>query len=140
MSHPTDRPRTPIMKRLFRDVLKPTLALGKRTREAENAPPTPQKPTPHCVALQNDDEDEGAVVITTLHAVPFCCHADLLAMGRAELAAAAHALNAALPAALHIDARAPDAAIRHAIERLVGISTTGGRKRARSLYDVSADA
>ncbi|OCH91776.1 hypothetical protein OBBRIDRAFT_694213, partial [Obba rivulosa] len=73
------------------------------------------------VALQNEDEDEDAVVITALNVIPFCCHADLVAMPRAALLGVAHTLNAKLPAALRIDVSPPcsDTAIRHAIERLV---------------------
>ena len=108
---------------------------------------TPTKPKPSCVALQNDDDDEDAVVITALSAAPFCCHADLLIMTRPQLVETAQALNAKLPKALHIDisdARA-DTFIRHSIELLVGIRNDVPRapKRNRSLslnasdYDAS---
>ncbi|KAH9918054.1 uncharacterized protein B0H18DRAFT_883093, partial [Fomitopsis serialis] len=78
-------------------------------------------PRPACVALQNEDQEEDAVVITALTVVPFCCHADLLTMDRLELALVAHTLNAKLPRALQIDIRPtrPDAYIRNEIERLV---------------------
>ncbi|KZT06679.1 uncharacterized protein LAESUDRAFT_608538, partial [Laetiporus sulphureus 93-53] len=76
---------------------------------------------PACVALQNEDHDEDAIIITALASVPFCCHADLLTMTRTELLSVAHTLNAKLPRLLQIDV-AParsDASIRCAIERLV---------------------
>lgn len=132
---PDDRPRTPVMKRILRDVLHRPALLGKRGRSPTPPPPLrPQSPPAHCVALQTEDAAEDAVVITALRTVPFCCHADLLLMRRGELRAAAHALNARLPAALRIDAgpAAADAAIRAAIERLVGIR--GARDREVSLY------
>ncbi|KII85636.1 hypothetical protein PLICRDRAFT_79577, partial [Plicaturopsis crispa FD-325 SS-3] len=55
------------------------------------------------VALQTDDPTSDAVVITALPTLPFCCHADLLAMDRAALFRVAHVLNTQLPAALNID-------------------------------------
>ncbi|GJE99047.1 hypothetical protein PsYK624_152870 [Phanerochaete sordida] len=143
-------PVTPLMRRFLRDVFRPTVALGKRRArddERENLAPepwTPTKPAGHCVALQNEDTDEDAVVITALSAVPFCCHADLLTMARPALVAAADAMNARLPHALHIDTGAaqPDAGIRAAIEQRVGIRAAVPRapKRARShSLDVSYD-
>ncbi|KZT71197.1 hypothetical protein DAEQUDRAFT_666460, partial [Daedalea quercina L-15889] len=76
---------------------------------------------PACVALQNEDREEDAVVITALTVVPFCCHSDLLTMDRAGLLRVAAALNEKLPRALQVDTgpTRPDAAIRGAIERLV---------------------
>ncbi|KAI0655047.1 hypothetical protein C8Q70DRAFT_884689, partial [Cubamyces menziesii] len=76
---------------------------------------------PACIALQNEDVDEDAVVITALNVVPFCCHADLVTMNRTQLLAVAETLNAKLPLALQIDvgrARS-DAFIRNSIELLV---------------------
>ncbi|KAI0328778.1 hypothetical protein GY45DRAFT_1212687, partial [Cubamyces sp. BRFM 1775] len=76
---------------------------------------------PACIALQNEDADEDAIVITALNVVPFCCHADLVTMNRAQLLAVAETLNAKLPLAMQIDiARArTDAFIRNSIELLV---------------------
>ncbi|KAI0711754.1 hypothetical protein C8Q76DRAFT_570043, partial [Earliella scabrosa] len=74
-----------------------------------------------CVALQNEDTTEDAIVITALDVVPFCCHADLVTMPRTQLLVVAGTLNAKLPLAMQIDtspARA-DASIRHSIELLV---------------------
>ncbi|KAH9838048.1 uncharacterized protein C8Q71DRAFT_706345, partial [Rhodofomes roseus] len=78
-------------------------------------------PRPSCVALQNEDHEEDAVVITALDVVPFCCHADLLTMDRLQLARVALTLNAKLPLILQIDIRPsrPDVDIRNEIERLV---------------------
>ncbi|KAI0725216.1 hypothetical protein C8Q72DRAFT_785949, partial [Fomitopsis betulina] len=76
---------------------------------------------PACVALQNEDKEQDVIVITALNVVPFCCHADLLAMDRLQLATVAWTLNQKLPKALQIDVRPclPDAEIRDAIELLV---------------------
>ncbi|KAL6298519.1 hypothetical protein BKA93DRAFT_744008, partial [Sparassis latifolia] len=115
------------MRRFLSDVFKPAPALGKRARSSSRShssselPNPAPGPAPACVALQNEDPDTDTVVITALHAIPFCCHADLLAMPRAHLLAVARALNAALPHALRIDAgpARSDARIRNAIEILV---------------------
>ncbi|KAL0581261.1 hypothetical protein V5O48_000744 [Marasmius crinis-equi] len=80
-----------------------------------------QHATPNRVALQNDDDEVDAVVITALDTIPFCCHEDLLAMSRAQLVATAHTLNAKLPTILHIDTGNTDKFIRNSIEVLVGI-------------------
>ncbi|KAI0635378.1 hypothetical protein C8Q77DRAFT_1039044, partial [Trametes polyzona] len=76
---------------------------------------------PACVALQNEDMDEDAIVITALNTVPFCCHADLVTMNRLELLRVAATLNAKLPKAMQIDTGASrsDAFIRNSIELLV---------------------
>ncbi|OSC98866.1 hypothetical protein PYCCODRAFT_1337756, partial [Trametes coccinea BRFM310] len=76
---------------------------------------------PACIALQNEDTDEDAIVITALNAVPFCCHADLVTMNRAQLLRVADALNAKLPLAMQIDTSASrsDAFIRNSVELLV---------------------
>ena len=143
-----DIPQMLAMKRLLRDVLKPSLALGKRNRDAdrENVAPsmaTPNKVKTNCIALQNEDEDEDAVVITALSSIPFCCHADLLIMSRSELVAAAQVLNTKLPKVMRIDIgeTRSDNFIRHSIELLVGIRSEGpgGRKRDRSLSLYAGD-
>ncbi|KAI0354079.1 hypothetical protein OH77DRAFT_1367763, partial [Trametes cingulata] len=76
---------------------------------------------PACIALQNEDAEEDAVVITALNEVPFCCHADLVTMNRAALLTVASTLNAKLPLVMHIDisAERSDAFIRNSIELLV---------------------
>ncbi|RDX49422.1 hypothetical protein OH76DRAFT_1313942, partial [Lentinus brumalis] len=76
---------------------------------------------PACVALQNDDLSEDAVVITALNVIPFCCHADLVTMSRTQLLSVAATLNAKLPLAMQIDTNPfrPDVCIRHSIEVLV---------------------
>lgn len=81
--------------------------------------------TPACMALQNDDVAEDAVVITALTALPFCCHEDLLTMSRTALVGVCQALNAHLPAVLRITLHhtRTDAAIRHEIEFVVGLRT-----------------
>ncbi|KAK7062694.1 hypothetical protein VNI00_000182 [Paramarasmius palmivorus] len=75
------------------------------------------------VALQNEDDEEDAVVITTLDTLPFCCHEDLITMSRHQLIVVAYSLNAKLPAILQIDIsdRSSDRFIRNSIEVLVGI-------------------
>ncbi|KAK7023821.1 hypothetical protein R3P38DRAFT_1075359 [Favolaschia claudopus] len=96
----------------------------------------PENPSPHdnnssakrsraCMALQNDDLFEDAVVITTLSTLPFCCHEDLITMSRPSLVAVAESLNAKLPNALQIsvDRRRTSTALRHDIELVVGIRT-----------------
>lgn len=137
----TSNPRTPVMKRILRDVFKPSVALGKRSREdeEENVAPMgslPAKDKPNCVALQNEDHDEDAVVITALDTLPFCCHADLLIMSRAELVDTAQTLNFKLPKVLQIDTHDShsDNRIRRSIEILVGIRSDTPRapKRNRS--------
>ncbi|KAI0696586.1 hypothetical protein BC835DRAFT_1249299, partial [Cytidiella melzeri] len=74
-----------------------------------------------CVALQNEDMEEDAVVITALNVVPFCCHADLLLMNRHQLVEVADNLNAKLPSAMRIDTTASrtDSFIRSSIELIV---------------------
>ncbi|KAI0084601.1 hypothetical protein BDY19DRAFT_874876, partial [Irpex rosettiformis] len=74
-----------------------------------------------CVALQNEDTEEDAVVITALNVVPFCCHADLLLMNRAQLVEVARNLNLKLPSAMRIDTSSArsDSFIRNSIELLV---------------------
>ncbi|KAJ7184129.1 hypothetical protein C8R46DRAFT_858413, partial [Mycena filopes] len=78
-----------------------------------------------CMALQNDDLTEDAVVITALSTLPFCCHEDLLTMPRRSLVAVAESLNTRLPAVLHISVARmrTDAAIRNEIEFVVGLRT-----------------
>ncbi|KAH9942672.1 hypothetical protein B0H21DRAFT_750585, partial [Amylocystis lapponica] len=92
---------------------------------------------PACVALQNEDADEDAIVITALNVIPFCCHADLLSMPRAHLLAVANTLNAKLPHALQIDVgpTRSDVFIRNSIELLVGLrqNVPQAPKPARSL-------
>lgn len=95
---------------------------------------------PACIALQNEDRDEDAVVITSLNVIPFCCHADLLTMSRAELVVVADTLNARLPRILSIDVgRSRSAAyIRKSIELLVGLrkdaTQTPEAERSRSVF------
>ncbi|KAI0828519.1 hypothetical protein BC628DRAFT_1306202, partial [Trametes gibbosa] len=74
-----------------------------------------------CVALQNEDPDEDAIVITALNSVPFCCHADLVTMNRTELLGVADSLNVKLPHAMQIDTSdsRSDMLIRNSIELLV---------------------
>ncbi|KAJ7105753.1 hypothetical protein C8R43DRAFT_1140727 [Mycena crocata] len=78
-----------------------------------------------CMALQNDDLTEDAVVITALSTLPFCCHEDLLTMSRSALVGVAESLNAKLPAILRISVNRTrtDAAIRNEIECVVGLRT-----------------
>ncbi|PSS31105.1 hypothetical protein PHLCEN_2v2361 [Hermanssonia centrifuga] len=121
------KPFTPIMRRFLHDVFNPSDALGKRGRDEdeENVPPglTPEAGQPNCVALQNEDADADAIVITALNAVPFCCHADLITMSHAQLITVATTLNVKLPLALKIDTSPSHstAFIRNSIELLVGI-------------------
>nr|GAT57589.1 predicted protein [Mycena chlorophos] len=87
--------------------------------------PSPVKPAPALarVALQNEDDETDAVVITALSTLPFCCHEDLLTMARPALIAVAEQMNEKLPKALRISigrARS-DAAIRNEIEFIVGL-------------------
>ncbi|KAJ7632304.1 hypothetical protein FB45DRAFT_686430, partial [Roridomyces roridus] len=74
-----------------------------------------------CMALQNEDPVEDAVVITALTTLPFCCHEDLISMSRNALIAVAESLNAKLPAVLRISTNRTrtDSAIRHEIEFVV---------------------
>jgi len=79
------------------------------------------------VALQNEDGDlEETIIVTALETIPFCCHEDLLTMTHHQLVAVVEALNAKLPAALHIDIKpsSTDSFIRNAIELIVGIKRT----------------
>ncbi|KAJ6606635.1 hypothetical protein DFH09DRAFT_896318 [Mycena vulgaris] len=78
-----------------------------------------------CMALQNDDLVEDAVVITALSTLPFCCHEDLLTMPRTALVGVAESLNAKLPAILRISVHrtCTEAAIRNEIEFVVGLRT-----------------
>ncbi|OBZ78016.1 hypothetical protein A0H81_02874 [Grifola frondosa] len=64
---------------------------------------TPQSSTERLSRVQNEDTEEDVIVITALNVVPFCCHADLITMNRAELLVVANTLNAKLPHALQID-------------------------------------
>ena len=135
--------RSNSMRRFLRDVLKPTPALstlGKRERTEDlgdhkrprtyrpdaplqaSSPTTASAPTA-CIALQNEDPLEDAIVITALSVAPFCCHADLITMSRTQLLTVAAILNAKLPRALQIDVGpgCSDVAIRYAIELLVGL-------------------
>lgn len=73
------------------------------------------------LALQTNDTDVNAVIVTALDTPPFCCHEDLLTMPPAQLGRVAASLNARLPMALRIDTNADSPAIRAAIEVLVGI-------------------
>ncbi|KAG7095029.1 hypothetical protein E1B28_005820 [Marasmius oreades] len=76
---------------------------------------------PNRIALQNEDDEEEAVIITTLDTVPFCCHEDLLTMSRHHLIGVARILNARLPKAFRINTDNTDSFIRNSIEILVGI-------------------
>ncbi|KAJ7702453.1 hypothetical protein B0H17DRAFT_147400 [Mycena rosella] len=78
-----------------------------------------------CMALQNDDLAEDAVIITALSTLPFCCHEDLLTMSRTALVGVAESLNVKLPAVLRISVSRTrtDAAIRNEIEFVVGLRT-----------------
>ncbi|KAI0946725.1 hypothetical protein AcW1_010107 [Taiwanofungus camphoratus] len=140
------KPFTPTVRRFLLDVFKPTPPLlGKRNRDDDDdveaqtrdrvaAGPASQ---PARVALQNDDDEEDAVVITALNVVPFCCHADLITMSRTHLLAVANTLNAKLPRALQIDVSPSrsDVFIRNSIEMLVGLrrSVPQAPKAVRSL-------
>ncbi|THH32212.1 hypothetical protein EUX98_g1999 [Antrodiella citrinella] len=133
-------PFTPIMRRFLADVFKPTTlrTLGKRNRDGgsqQGSDAPHERPQlfgpgaghlPNCVALQNDDTEEDAVVVTALNIIPFCCHADLLSMNRDDLVRVADTLNFKLPLAMQIDTSAPrsDVFIRNSIELLVGIRRT----------------
>ena len=121
-------PRTPKAQRFLSHLLKPLPPVLRKRTQGEASVPTMQDlpvPRPLCVALQNEDKETDAIVITALNVVPFCCHADLLAMDRLQLVTAAWTLNQKLPKALQIDVRPclPDVVIRDAIEILVGIRT-----------------
>lgn len=138
--------------------IKPTPTLGKRSRDDEDeeddapldaqpaAPSATPAPCtqPACIALQNEDTDEDAIVITALTAVPFCCHADLVTMNRAALLTVASTLNDKLPRAMQIDISASrsDAFVRNSIELLVGIRSempplAPKRLRSRSVFEAS---
>ncbi len=144
MEYARKKSRSNSMRRFLRDVLKPTPALstlGKRERTEDPADPkgpgirgtntssSPSTSTSTCIALQNEDPLEDAIVITALSVAPFCCHADLITMSRIQLLTVAAILNAKLPRALQIDVSptCSDVAIRYAIEVLVGL-------RENSLY------
>ncbi|KAL1658474.1 hypothetical protein GGF50DRAFT_92611 [Schizophyllum commune] len=103
---------------------------GKRRRNSEDSdsgdPASSSAPSSRRLALQTNDAEADAVIVTALHTPPFCCHEDLLTMTPAQLARVATSLNARLPMALRIDTNAPSAAIRTAIEVLVGISNGEG--------------
>ncbi|KIY47735.1 hypothetical protein FISHEDRAFT_12826, partial [Fistulina hepatica ATCC 64428] len=73
------------------------------------------------VALQNDDTDENAIVVTTLDSVPFASPEDLLRMSRPQLADIAIFLNSKLPSVLQIDISdsRSDAFVRDSIELIV---------------------
>ncbi|KAI0666451.1 hypothetical protein C8Q78DRAFT_994856 [Trametes maxima] len=142
--------------RFLLDVIRPTPTLGKRRREEDSdqhndgttelarsthaATPAPCS-RPACIALQNEDADEDAIVITALNTVPFCCHADLITMTRPELLRVAGTLNAKLPLAMQIDTSVSrtDAFIRNSIELLVGIRNAmppaPKHRRTRSVYE-----
>ncbi|PCH37155.1 hypothetical protein WOLCODRAFT_140744 [Wolfiporia cocos MD-104 SS10] len=129
------KPVTPTVRRFLHAVFSrpPLSALSTqaRSRTTNASPQIPQPPPqtsrtaekPACIALQNEDRDEDAIVITALNVIPFCCHADLLMMSRAELLAVATTLNAKLPQVMHIDVGPvrSDTYIRNAIELLVGL-------------------
>ncbi|KAL1700522.1 hypothetical protein EV121DRAFT_214007 [Schizophyllum commune] len=103
---------------------------GKRRRNSEDSdsgdPASSSAPSSRRLALQTNDAEADAVIVTALDTPPFCCHEDLLTMAPAQLARVATSLNARLPMALRIDTNAPPAAIRTAIEVLVGISNGEG--------------
>jgi hypothetical protein len=75
------------------------------------------------VAIQNEDVQEDAVVVTSLDKLPFCCHADLILMNREQLLIAASVLNERLPTALQIDTDRSESYIRNSIEFVVGLRT-----------------
>ncbi|KAI5885691.1 uncharacterized protein SCHCODRAFT_02122040 [Schizophyllum commune H4-8] len=103
---------------------------AKRRRNSEDSdtgdPASSSAPSSRRLALQTNDADADAVIVTALDTPPFCCHEDLLTMAPAQLARVATSLNARLPMALRIDTNAPSAAIRTAIEVLVGIRNGEG--------------
>ncbi|KAL1725740.1 hypothetical protein EV714DRAFT_220726 [Schizophyllum commune] len=103
---------------------------AKRRRNSEDSdsgdPASSSASSSRRLALQTDDAEADAVIVTALDTPPFCCHEDLLTMAPAQLARVATSLNARLPVALMIDTNAPSAAIRTAIEVLVGISNGEG--------------
>ncbi|KAL1751139.1 hypothetical protein FB107DRAFT_222615 [Schizophyllum commune] len=103
---------------------------AKRRRNSEDSdsgdPASSSAPSSRRLAIQTNDAEADAVIVTALDTPPFCCHEDLLTMAPAQLARVATSLNARLPMALRIDTNAPSAAIRTAIEVLVGISNGEG--------------
>ncbi|KAI4519903.1 hypothetical protein K525DRAFT_286665 [Schizophyllum commune Loenen D] len=103
---------------------------GKRRRNSEDSdsgdPASSSAPSSRRLALQTNDAEADAVIVTALDTPPFCCHEDLLTMAPAQLARVATSLNDRLPMALRIDTNAPPAAICTAIEVLVGISNGEG--------------
>ncbi|CDO68972.1 hypothetical protein BN946_scf184777.g2 [Trametes cinnabarina] len=144
--------------RFLLDVIKPNPTLGKRAREddsdgltktmrraSRSQPLTSTTPAvdhnPACIALQNEDAEEDAIVITALNVVPFCCHADLVTMNRAQLLGVADCLNRKLPRAMQIDTSASrsDAFIRNSVELLVGLRKempqASKRAYSRSVYE-----
>ncbi|KAI1792256.1 hypothetical protein LXA43DRAFT_944356, partial [Ganoderma leucocontextum] len=137
MEYKPKKTRSNSMRRFLRDVLKPTPALstlGKRERTedpGDHKDPSTRRSdvssaastAAACIALQNEDPLEDAIVITALSVAPFCCHADLITMSRFQLLTVAAILNAKLPHALQIDVSpaCSDVAIRYAIELLVGL-------------------
>lgn len=112
---------TPPEKSPARTHTHPDMGRAPQARGAAHQAPAPHKPA--CVALQNEDAAEDAVIITALDTIPFCCHEDLLTMPREKLISVALSLNAKLPGALSIDVShtRPDSFIRNAIELVVGL-------------------
>ena len=90
---------------------------------------TPEKPhqsaRTNCfrIALLSEVSADDVVVVSALASAPFCCHADLLAMGTIQLTAVARVLNDALPPPLHINIGAgrKPGEIRTEIETVVGL-------------------
>ncbi|KAG2004896.1 hypothetical protein CC2G_003402 [Coprinopsis cinerea AmutBmut pab1-1] len=127
-----------ILKSLFQSRQKPRNKLRKRKRPSlrrrtdENSPPALQAlpPAPSsraCVAIQQEDDAFGAVVISTLTSYPFQCHEDLMRMSRSQLMDVVRFLNSKLPVAkrLYVRENASEWEVRLAIEVLVGIRDPG---------------
>ena len=88
------------------------------------------QPLPELAQLALQQEDQDAVIISTLPNYPFCCHDDLLTMPRSKLVDVALLLNKRLPQVrgeacgnlrIPCGPEVSTAQIRHAIEVVVGI-------------------
>ncbi|KAK1236553.1 hypothetical protein PQX77_000199 [Marasmius sp. AFHP31] len=134
---PTFNPFTP-MRKLFLKADRTQAPQRVRKRRSnysgsnDRIVPTPPSSSPHHhkhappttrIALQNEDPEIDAVVITALDSVPFCCHEELVGMTRDELVEAAEKMNEKLPGVLCVDVGrgVTGRGIRNAIEVLVGI-------------------
>ncbi|KAK1227101.1 hypothetical protein PQX77_009934 [Marasmius sp. AFHP31] len=119
----TQAPPQRVRKRRSNYSIVPTPSSSHHPKH-HHAPPTTR------IALQNEDPEMDAVVITALDSVPFCCHEELVGMTRDELVEAAEKMNEKLPGVLCVDVGkgVTGRGIRNAIEVLVGIRIREGRR------------